>query len=48
MKTRLLCPCGDYIVGVDEDDLVEKTKLHLAEAHPGMDYGRDQILFLAY
>ena len=48
MKTRLTCPCGTQIVGTDEDDLVEKTQRHLAENHPGHDYTRDQILFMAY
>ena len=47
MKTRLTCPCGVSIVGTDEDDLVEKTQAHLKESHPGMEYDRDQILFIA-
>jgi hypothetical protein len=47
MKTRLTCPCGASIVGTDEDDLVEKTQAHLAESHPGMEYDREQILFIA-
>jgi hypothetical protein len=48
MKTRLDCPCGIRIVGTDEDDLVEKTQTHLAEVHPDMTYGRDEILFIAW
>ncbi|HNM82990.1 MAG: DUF1059 domain-containing protein [Mycobacterium sp.] len=48
MKTHLNCPCGESIVGTDEDDLVDKTKQHLSEKHPGMDYSRDEILFIAY
>ncbi|WP_203337136.1 DUF1059 domain-containing protein [Nocardioides limicola] len=48
MKTRLNCPCGTYIVGKDEDDLVEQTQTHLTESHPGMEYDREQILFIAY
>jgi predicted small metal-binding protein len=47
MKTRLTCPCGFAIVGEDEDDLVAKTQAHLTEAHPGMEYDREQILFIA-
>ena len=47
MKTRLTCPCGASIVGTDEDDLVEKTQAHLAESHPGLEYDREQILFIA-
>lgn len=48
MKRNLNCPCGEAIVGADEDDLVEKTQKHLAENHPGHDYSRDEILFIAY
>jgi hypothetical protein len=47
MKTRLTCPCGERIVGVDEDDLVARTQAHLAEAHPGLEYDRESILFIA-
>ncbi|WP_134741909.1 DUF1059 domain-containing protein [Nocardioides sp. 503] len=47
MKTRLACPCGTTITGTDEDDLVEKTQSHLSEAHPGREYDRDSILFMA-
>ncbi|MDV7087387.1 DUF1059 domain-containing protein [Rhodococcus opacus] len=47
-KTRLTCPCGTAITGADEDDLVEKTQAHLTESHPGMEYSRDEILFIAY
>ena len=48
MSTNLRCPCGEFIQGSDEDDLVEKTQAHLAENHPGHEYSRDQILFMAY
>ncbi|MFE3262283.1 DUF1059 domain-containing protein [Nocardia sp. NPDC059091] len=48
MKTRLNCPCGEYIKGADEDDLVEKTRIHLVQNHPDHDYTRDEILFIAY
>ncbi|RDI65464.1 DUF1059 domain-containing protein [Nocardia pseudobrasiliensis] len=48
MKTRLNCPCGEYITGADEDELVTKTQAHLNEKHPGHDYSRDEILFIAY
>ncbi|MBF6215204.1 DUF1059 domain-containing protein [Nocardia puris] len=48
MKTRLRCPCGELITGSDEDDLVEKTRAHLTENHPGHDYSRDEILLFAY
>ena len=48
MKTHLNCQCGKSIVGTDEDDLVEKTQKHLTENHPGHEYSRDEILFIAY
>ncbi|MCH5645189.1 MULTISPECIES: DUF1059 domain-containing protein [unclassified Gordonia (in: high G+C Gram-positive bacteria)] len=47
-KTRLTCPCGESIRGADEDELVEKVRAHLAENHPGHDYSRDEILFMAF
>ena len=47
MKTRLSCPCGTTVTGTDEDDLVEKTQAHLAAEHPDLEYGREQILFIA-
>jgi uncharacterized protein YfaA (DUF2138 family) len=48
-KTWLMCPCGETIVGTDEDDLVEKAMAHLNSRHPEMadDYGREHILFMA-
>ncbi|BBX68851.1 uncharacterized protein DUF1059 [Mycobacterium sp. BK558] len=48
MKTHLSCPCGEAIQGKDEDDLVEKAQAHLSEVHPGREYDRDAILFMAY
>ncbi|MGW0039488.1 DUF1059 domain-containing protein [Gordonia sp. NPDC003376] len=48
MKTRLTCPCGEMLRGEDEDELVEKVQKHLADNHPGHDYSRDEILFMAY
>ncbi|MBO0880432.1 MAG: DUF1059 domain-containing protein [Mycobacterium sp.] len=48
MKTHLNCPCGEAIVGTDEDELVELTQAHLASVHPGLEYDRDAILFMAY
>lgn len=47
-KTHLNCPCGESITGTDENDLVEKAQTHLAEAHPGREYDRDMILFMAF
>ena len=47
MKTQLQCPCGHHIEAPDEDALVEAVRKHLAEAHPGHDYTREQILFMA-
>jgi len=48
VKTHLNCPCGEPIVGKDEDDLVEKVQAHLADVHPGHVYDRESILFMAY
>jgi hypothetical protein len=48
MKTHLNCPCGEAITGNNEDDLVDKVQAHLSEAHPGREYDRDAILFMAY
>lgn len=47
-KTQLRCPCGEFIAGDNEDDLVDKVQEHLRQVHPGMEYGREEILFLAY
>ncbi len=43
-----MCPCGEAIQGKDEDELVDLTQAHLSDAHPGMEYDRDSILFMAY
>lgn len=48
MKKNLNCPCGVLIQGTDEDDLVEKAQEHLRETHPGLEYEREQILFMAF
>ena len=48
MKRNLNCPCGEHIDAENEDELVERAQAHLAEAHPGHEYTRDQILFMAY
>ncbi|MEV7431547.1 MULTISPECIES: DUF1059 domain-containing protein [unclassified Nocardioides] len=47
MKTRLTCPCGEVVKGTDEDELVEKAQAHLAAQHPGREYEREMILFMA-
>jgi len=47
MKTLLRCPCGEEIRGVDEDELVELTQEHLKVEHPGREYEREMILFMA-
>jgi hypothetical protein len=48
MKTQLDCPCGEHIVGDNEDDLVEKVNQHLVQNHPGHEYSREQVLSMAY
>ena len=48
-RTRhLQCPCGVLLEADDDDALVEAAQAHLAEAHPNLEYSRDEILFLAY
>ena len=39
---------GEAITGKDEDELVDLTQAHLASVHPGLEYDRDSILFMAY
>ncbi|MGA8847115.1 MAG: hypothetical protein WB471_10925 [Nocardioides sp.] len=46
-KTLMSCPCGEQIRGKDEDELVELTQAHLSAEHPGREYTREQILFMA-
>ncbi|MFD4351289.1 DUF1059 domain-containing protein [Nocardia sp. NPDC058519] len=48
MKRYLSCPCGEFLSGADEDDLVAVARRHLAEQHPDHEYSREQILFMAY
>ena len=47
VKTRIQCPCGETIVGKDEDELVELTNAHLKDQHDGRTYDRDMILMMA-
>jgi hypothetical protein len=47
VKTRIQCPCGEVVVGKDEDELVELTNKHLSEQHDGRTYDRDMILMMA-
>ncbi len=47
VKTRIQCPCGEIIVGKDEDELVELTNAHLKDQHDGRTYDRDMILMMA-
>jgi hypothetical protein len=47
MKNVVECPCGEQIIGSDEDDLVRRAQLHLSERHPDHSYSRDEILFIA-
>ena len=43
----LRCPCGTVINAADDDELVALTQEHLAAEHPGREYTRDEILFMA-
>lgn len=44
---QLRCPCGELLEAADDDRLVELTRSHLKALHPGHEYSREQILFLA-
>ena len=43
------CPCGEQLVGQDEDDIVAKVEAHVQEKHPDMvgTMNREQILDMA-
>jgi predicted small metal-binding protein len=43
----LRCPCGITLRGEGDDELVETAQEHLAAEHPGREYSREEILFLA-
>ena len=47
MSLRLTCPCGTAITGENDDELVVLTQEHLGAEHPGREYSREEILFLA-
>ena len=44
---RLTCPCGETVHEESENALVEVVNAHLKAEHPGHEYTRDQILFMA-
>ena len=46
MKLLLDCPCGEQLVGTSDDDVVDTAQRHLAASHPGMEYSREEILFM--
>ncbi|MFM9377201.1 DUF1059 domain-containing protein [Gordonia sp. VNK21] len=46
-KTTLHCPCGEFLRGADEDELVAVAQAHLTKEHPDLDYSRDEILMFA-
>lgn len=43
----LRCPCDVTLRGASDDELVEKVQEHLAAEHPGREYSREEILFMA-
>ncbi|WP_141012722.1 DUF1059 domain-containing protein [Nocardioides sambongensis] len=43
----LRCPCDTTLRADNDDDLVEKVQEHLAAEHPGREYSREEILFMA-
>lgn len=46
-KRNLMCPCGEYLSGTTEDELIDVVQAHLKAEHPGHEYTRDQILMMA-
>ena len=46
MAYQLNCPCGAMIVDLD-DTFVATVQAHLASAHPGREYGENEIMMLA-
>jgi hypothetical protein len=48
-KTRLNCPCGEYLEAATTDALVDVVQAHLREFHPELasTYTREDILWLA-
>ncbi len=47
-RRYVACPCGSLLEGSDDDDLVLEVQRHLSESHPGLHYGPEQILMMAY
>ncbi|GAA4075389.1 hypothetical protein GCM10023066_55080 [Nocardioides kongjuensis] len=43
----LRCPCDTTLRADTDDELVEKVQEHLAAEHPGREYSREEILFMA-
>ena len=37
------CPCGHHLEGADDDELVRLAREHIAEHHPEMDRGDEQL-----
>lgn len=46
----MYCPCGERIIGTDDDELVLRAQEHLRTAHPEMagKYSREEILMFAF
>jgi predicted small metal-binding protein len=42
------CECGANPSGETEDELVSAVQAHAAEAHPGLELSREQILEMAH
>jgi hypothetical protein len=49
-KTRLLCPCGEFLQAADAEGLVRMAQAHLAAEHPHLAsaYDQEDILWMAY
>ncbi len=49
-KSRLRCPCGEYLHAEDSEALVHLAQTHLAAEHPHLvgAYDREDILWMAF
>jgi hypothetical protein len=49
MAMQVNCPCGETVVGENEDELVTNVEAHVGDKHPEMvgTMSREQILGMA-
>jgi len=49
MAKKVDCPCGETVLGEDDNELVANVEQHISDQHPDMvgTMSRDQILGMA-